>query len=333
LNAGSRNHLIRCFLKSWAEQGEIIVSDSYPLAPSLYEDCRSFIIPFYKHKNYTEAILDLCEKQKVTGVLSLIDPDLSILSELKTEFASAGILAFISEEWIVKATFDKWEMFKVFEANHIPTVKSWADLSEFLNDVKNGKAGYPIMVKPREGSGSRGLHYIESEETLISVWNNAIEPMLIQRWIEGRELGADLYFDIYSGELIEFFIKEKLKMRAGETDKSVSLRDEKAENLLKRLSRNLALYGPIDVDLFITAHDDYLISEINPRFGGGYPHAYACEADYPGLILQNMQGKHLTEQKIKWQSGHYMMKFFDMVFIDDKTRRNAGEEIKQQEEN
>ena len=328
LNAGSRNHLIRSFLKTWKNKGEILVSDSYPLAPCLFENCRSFLIPHYTHKFYKETILDLCEKQNVTGIISLLDPDLSVLAEMQDSLIQAGVLAIISEKSIVDATFDKWEMTKIFEENDIPTVASWAMPQDFLKDLRLGKATFPVMVKPRQGSGSRGLNYVEDETTLMNVWERAKEPMLIQSWITGRELGADLYFDMKSGELISYFIKDKLKMRAGETDKSVSFENEEVEALLQDLSCKLALFGPIDVDLFITQNEEYLISEINPRFGGGYPHAYACGVDFPLLILKNLQGEQLTKQEKSWKAGHYMMKYFDMIFADSREIAKIGPEIK-----
>lgn len=327
LNAGSRNHLIKCFLKSWGDEGEIMVSDSYPLAPVLYENCRSFLIPSVTSPNYKKAILNLCLEEKVSGILSLLDPDLSLLAEMKDELLANGIKPFISQEEIVKATFDKWSMYQLLKTEQIPTIKSWISEQEFLAELQAGTAKFPLMVKPRQGSGSRGLHYVTSRQDLHSVLENADEPMLIQAWIEGRELGADLYFDFFSGNLVEYFIKQKLKMRAGETDKSVSFYDEKAEKLLFKLAAAYAFCGTIDVDLFITEDNEYLVSEINPRFGGGYPHAYACGADFPRWILKNLQNEQLTYHDRNWQPGHYMMKYFDMIFLNSEEMENVGSEI------
>ena len=48
--------------------------------------------------------------------------------------------------------------------------------------------------------------------------------------------------------------------------------------------------GQIDIDIFEIG-GDYYISEVNPRFGGGYPHAYECGCNHMDLIVNNLSGK------------------------------------------
>ena len=77
-------------------------------------------------------------------------------------------------------------------------------------------------------------------------------------------------------------------MRAGETDKAVSIKNLNLIKICKRLVESIGLIGPIDIDCF-EAKDGFVISEINPRFGGGYPLAYACGVDFTKMILNNIQ--------------------------------------------
>ena len=55
--------------------------------------------------------------------------------------------------------------------------------------------------------------------------------------MDGIEYGADVYVDMISNEPVAIFTKEKIKMRAGETDKSVSIKDEKLFDLIKGFVR------------------------------------------------------------------------------------------------
>ncbi|MFP3422199.1 ATP-grasp domain-containing protein, partial [Bacillus sp. SIMBA_161] len=85
---------------------------------------------------------------------------------------------------------------------------------------------------------------------------------------------------------VAIFAKEKLKMRAGETDKSVSVKDEKLLYLVANLVKIAGFQGVIDIDVF-KKNNEYYISEVNPRFGGGYPHAYECGVNIPKMIINN----------------------------------------------
>ena len=112
---------------------------------------------------------------------------------------------------------------------------------------------------------------------------------MIQEFMNGQEYGADLYIDLISGEVISIFVKKKLKMRAGETDKAVSFRDEALFSFLQEFARRMGFRGMIDIDLFRIGETWY-VSEVNPRFGGGYPHAYACGVNVPSMVINNLEG-------------------------------------------
>ena len=118
---------------------------------------------------------------------------------------------------------------------------------------------------------------------------------MIQEFLDGQEIGADCYIDMVSGELASVFTKKKLVMRAGETDKAVSFKDEKLFEIIKRFVLQSGFAGQIDIDIF-DVNGEYYISEVNPRFGGGYPHAYECGCDHMTLIINNLN-KYLIELK------------------------------------
>ena len=65
----------------------------------------------------------------------------------------------------------------------------------------------------------------------------------------------------------------------------------------------------ISVEVF-EKDGEYYISEVNPRFGGGYVHAYAAGVDFPKLLINNMNGI-ANEAKIGlYKEEIYMMKYF-----------------------
>src|SRR5699024_10408522 len=118
-----------------------------------------------------------------------------------------------------------------------------------------------------------------------------------------------------SGKLVDLFIKEKILMRSGETDKSISIHNDKLERLVVDFIEKTNFSGPLDIDCF-QKDGEYYISEINPRFGGGYPHAYEMGCDLMEYIVNNLQGKeNLPYKEFAYEQGYTMMKY-DQVIVE-----------------
>ena len=103
-------------------------------------------------------------------------------------------------------------------------------------------------------------------------------------------------------------------MRAGETDKSVSVKDKKLFELIKRFVKKAGVKGIIDIDIF-DINGEYYISEVNPRFGGGYPHAYECGVNVPRMIINNIKGQENKEKIENYKENIYMMKYNEIRII------------------
>ena len=104
-------------------------------------------------------------------------------------------------------------------------------------------------------------------------------------------------------------------MRAGETDKAVSFIDPKLNELIRSFVKEMGYRGQIDIDLF-EVDGEYYISEVNPRFGGGYPHAYECGVNHMKLIINNLEGKINEKQETDYKENIYMMKYNE-IFIKE----------------
>ena len=101
-------------------------------------------------------------------------------------------------------------------------------------------------------------------------------------------------------------------MRAGETDKAVSFKDDNLFRLIERFVLEAGFRGQIDIDVFdIDGH--YYISEVNPRFGGGYPHAYAAGVNHMNFILENLEGRKNKKVIGNYDEGIYMMKYNEIM--------------------
>ena len=209
-------------------------------------------------------------------------------------------------------SLDKYEMYNWLKGHGYKCAKSYMDKEEFFADVETGKAKYPVFVKPARGSASIAISKVHDKETIELLFKHN-EGLMIQEFLDGQEIGADVYIDMISGEIVSIFTKKKILMRAGETDKAVSFKDERLMEVLKKFVSEAGYRGQIDIDVF-DVNGEYYISEVNPRFGGGYPHAYESGANHMCLIVNNLAGR-ANECVVgkNYEVGTYMMKYNEIM--------------------
>lgn len=313
LSAGTRNKVVQYFRKTLAGKGTVVATDMSQLAPAIYEADKHYIVPRMTDTTYLDSILDICKKEAITGVLSLIDPELSLLAEHKAEFEALGITVIGSSYELCEMSLDKFQMYDWLMAHDYKCAKSYMDKEAFYADVEAGRITYPVFVKPARGSASIAISKVYDKETLELLLAHD-DSLMIQEFLDGQEIGADVYIDMISGEVVSIFTKKKLKMRAGETDKAVSFKDEKLFTLIEKFVGEAGYRGQIDIDIF-EINGEFFISEVNPRFGGGYPHAYECGCDHMTLICNNLSGSTNQKQIGQYEDGIYMMKYNEVMVI------------------
>lgn len=311
LSAGTRNKIVQYFVKTLNGTGKVIATDMSNLAPAIYEADKYYIVPKMTAPEYLDVVLDICKKEEVTGVLSLIDPELSLLAENREKFEAIGTTVIGSSYTLCEMSLDKFQMYRWLETHGYRCAKSYMDKEAFFADVDAGVITYPVFVKPARGSASISISEVYDRETVELLFAHE-DGLMIQEFLDGQEIGADVYIDMVSHEVVSIFTKKKLKMRAGETDKAVSFQDEKLFALIERFVKEAGYNGQIDIDIF-DVNGEYYISEVNPRFGGGYPHAFESGADHMKLIVNNLEGKANECMIGQYENGTYMMKYNEVM--------------------
>lgn len=311
LSAGTRNKIVQYFKKTIGETGQVIATDMSELAPAVYEADKFYQVPRMTDLGYIDIIFDICQKEKVNAVLTLIDPELSLLAKYKENFAQLGVSVIGSSYELCERALDKMQMFLWLTRNGFNCAKSYVDKDKFYEDINAGIINYPVFVKPVRGSASIAISKVYDKETIELLFKKS-DNLVIQEFLNGQEIGADVYIDMISGETVSIFTKKKLLMRAGETDKAVSFKDEKLFDLIEKFVKKSGWRGQIDIDIF-EINGEYYISEVNPRFGGGYPHAYECGCNHMQLILNNLNG-NVNEKNIgAYEENVYMMKYNEIM--------------------
>ena len=316
LSAGTRNKVVQYFKKTVGANGKVVATDMSDLAPAVYEADKFYKVPRMTDPGYIDVIFDICRKEEIDAVLTLIDPELSLLAKHKDDFTALGVTVVGSSYELCERALDKMQMYTWLTEHGYACARSYVDKEAFYADVEAGKIAYPVFVKPVRGSASIAISKVYDKETVELLFAHS-KDLMIQEFLDGQEIGADVYIDMLSGKVVSIFTKKKIVMRAGETDKAVSFKDEKLFALIERFVKESGWSGQIDIDIF-DVDGKYYISEVNPRFGGGYPHAYECGCDHMTLIRNNIHGTSNQPSVGNYGEGIYMMKYNEVMVKNDK---------------
>lgn len=307
LSCGTRNKLVRYF-KECNEFEKVVVTDCSEQAPAIYEADTYYIVPRMTEPGYLDCLKDICEKEDINVLLPLQEDELLLIAQNKKRFSDIGILPLVSDFDKVSLCKDKYMLNLRLREQGINAV-STVLAGDYLATA--GKS-VDVFVKPRFGAGSINTMGVHTKKMLEALMEEATTELVVQPRMQGKEYGVDVYVDVESGEVVAFFCKEKLRMRAGETEKSKSVKNAAIKELVINAVSFLQLRGPLDVDV-MEQDGEFYILEINPRFGGGYPHAHECGVSFPECIARNAKKERNPIGLDVYQEDTIAMKFSDII--------------------
>lgn len=311
-SVGRRGELLKNFRSSLSEGSMIVATDLSPYAPALYFADKQYLVPRIDDPKYIDVILDICKKEEINAVTTFIDPEIEILAKNREKFSELGVEVLAPYEETAELCFDKYKMFKHLQSVGISTVMTWGTLEEFNKAREAGKVDFPVFVKPRTGSGSVGARRVYSYEILAESMKE--DPsLIIQELMDCEDLDADVYIDTITHEAVTAFSKRKIETRIGGASKTTSFKDEQLFSFISEIVKTLKFNGPVDMDFFYR-DGKYYLSEVNPRFGGAYLHAYGAGVDFIKLIEKNVRGEANTPEFGNYEEGVVMM-MYDSVVI------------------
>lgn len=326
-SVGRRGELLKDFRKSLGRESRIIATDNSRYAPALYFADKYYIVPLISDANYIDIILNICREEKINAITTLIDPEIMLLAENRGRFEKIGVEVLAPSVETARLCYDKYEMFKYLSGRGIRTVKTWGTYQEAMEAVESGEVIFPMFVKPRRGSGSVGARKVHDAKGLKEAFD-LDNSMIAQELMAGEgtvDLDADIYVDTISHLPVAIFSKKKISTTIGGANKTISFKDEELFRFIDDVLKHFEFNGAIDADFFYK-NGEYYLSEINPRFGGAYLHAYGAGVDFVKLIERNLEGK--ANPRIVGQYGeNIVMMMYDSVVIKEMGDKKALKEI------
>lgn len=317
-SAGRRVRLLMNARETIGKSGSLIMAtDLSALAPALAVADKSFLVPPITDPGYIDAVLKICRENNVKAITTLIDPEIAILSANADRFREIGVLPLIPDVESAKYCFNKYELYKYATAKGIAMPLTFHDLDLFKAALNRGKISMPVFMKPVNGSGSVGAHRADTLEQVEKDWYSGDFDYIIQEFIPEGDCDADVYVDTISHRAVAAFTKRKIETRIGGANKTISFKDPVLFAFIRQICDCFAFSGPLDID-FIFHNGKYYLSEINPRFGGAYLHAYGANVNFFKLIDNNINGIENAEQIGDYEDDLIMMMYDDVIF----TRRS-----------
>jgi len=166
--------------------------------------------------------------------------------------------------------------------------------------VPDAAAGlpFPVVVKPRIGSGARGMRYVDTPDALAGVVREVTAshgPVVVQEAMPpgGTGLGASLFID-HDGRTRAAFCHRRIReypVRGGAATCAESIHAPGLVKEAQRLCKHLGLRGFVMVEFRRDPRDRLIkLIEINPRLGGSLALAEACGVNFPAIAYRAALG-------------------------------------------
>lgn len=313
--AGRRVQLLRCFRDSAKKLSldlRIVATDADPgLSAACREADAAHSLPKCLDDAYPDALAGLCRREKIDLIVPTIDTELPVLAALASSLAAQSTRAIISSREAVAVARDKK---KTSEALRLRGLRSPRTMSADAVLLAPDSWTWPLHAKPNDGSSSIGAGKVESPEALKFLAGQR-PGLVVQELCRGLEYTVNLYIDS-SGTIRIAVPHLRIEVRAGEVNKGkVRLLPRLIETAGKVAAAIPGLRGPVCFQAFLESDDaEPVITDLNARFGGGYPLAHAAGAEFTTWILLEQLGRPLpTCAPLK--DGLTMLRYEEAFFL------------------
>ncbi len=304
---GKRYDIVSCF----ARLTRTVAVDPSALAPAQYAAQVRASAPLIEDPGYVPALERLCEQQGVGVVLPLTDLDIEVLAGARAE---GRLPALVPSVEVARATYDKYETHLLLGRHSLPSPPT------VLPEEDLDAIAYPVMVKPRRGSGARSIHRAEDPSQARFFTGYVREPTMVQRAMGGPELSIDCLGDL-EGRCLNAIPRTMLESRGGESIKGQVIHDAELIELGRRTMEALRIAGPATIQVFRDPEIGLGITDVNTRFGGAFPapvYAALPGRSYPELIVRLAAGETVEPHVGDFRAGMTFTRYYWQLELDSE---------------
>ena len=304
--AGQRVDIVSAFGRAGATT---VAADVDPLAPALYHADHRALVPSVRDPRYVDALARLVAEHDVRLVVPLTDPDQEFVSAARDALEPALVLAPAPD--VCRTMGDKYLAHAFFESHGIPSPRTWLP-EDVPDDVR-----YPVLVKVREGFGSRHIYRADDAGQLAFHLTATPVDSMVQERCLGEEFSIDVFCDV-GARCLNAIPRSMIQSKGGESIKGRSLADRELIEHGARVAETVGIVGPANVQCFREPDGTLPVTDVNPRFGGAFPLPLAAGSRYPELALALARGERPEPHVGEFRAGVVMTRFFsDLCLVED----------------
>ena len=300
--AGQRVDIVDAFNAAGATT---VAADANALAPALYRAHHHALVPRIEDDAYVPALRELVDEHGVLLVVPLTDLDQVTLADAQDKL---GALVLLPEVETVERLADKYLAHVLFEERGVASPPTWLP-----NGVPED-APFPLLVKARHGFGSRHIYRAEDRAQLGFFLGYTPVDSIVQACLGGEEFSIDVFCDL-DGRCLNAIPRTMIESKGGESIKGMTIRDQQLIDLARDVAERLKLVGPANIQCFRENDGVHYVTDINPRFGGGFPLPLAAGGRYPELALALARGERPEPRLGDFREGIVMTRFFSNLSL------------------
>jgi carbamoyl-phosphate synthase large subunit len=267
------------------------------------------LVPPVDDPGYLPALAAVVAEYGVRLVVPVTDIDQTILARHRWTLEPALLLAPPYE--VCVTTGDKYVAHTFFEEHGIPSPRTWLPA-----DVPDD-ARYPLLVKIREGFGSRHIYRAaDADELAFFVGHTPVESM-VQEMCHGEEFSIDVFCDL-DGRCLNAIARTMIQSKGGESIKGMSILDRELIEHARRVAETIGIVGPACIQCFREPDGSLPVTDVNPRFGGAFPLPLAAGSGYPELAIALANGERPEPCVGEYRAGVMMTRFYsELCLVED----------------
>ncbi len=287
---------------------EVLAADLDPYAAGLYlvpEEHR-FLLPRGDDPAFADRLLAIAVAAGADVVVPTVDSELLPVAERRNAFVAAGITPVVAGADTLRTCLDKWALHERCEGHvRVPA-------SVVVDDAFDAATiDLPVIVKPRTGSGSRGIRLIKDIGELERLERDG--TLLVQELLPGPEFSIDVIARA-DGRVLCAVPRERLKVDSGIAVTGRTIHDEKLERFGREVAELIGLTTVANVQAKGAVDGEPALLEVNARFPGTMPLTIAAGVDMPALAVGEALGHPLGDEQIPFQDIA-MVRYLEEKFL------------------
>lgn len=288
---------------------KIISFDMDRLSSGFYLGDKSHLVPSSQESSFIDSVLRICQKEKISVLIPIIDEELLIFAKNQERFQKNGIKLIVNNKETVELAKDKFSSYKFCLQNDILVPRT-----ALIDEVeKIRRMRFPLIIKPLKGRGSLDTYRVEGREELFYLRNKLSGLYIVQEFIEGREYTVDIVASP-AGEILLVVPRERMVTKAGMSYKGRTVSNARLSTMAKRVAEKFGINGPANIQFKIKEEKIYLI-EVNPKFAAGLPLTVASGVNIPLVLIKLALGFKVAKSELRYKTDFYMLRYWNEIFV------------------